>query len=252
MITSYETSKHWHWYSWDLLWKETFSNFSKTFAILQWLKILFNYTIYFSEGMWRKHYEDIGYLDKDSRQITAKKLCQQTNWNSTSNNISWNDSPTVSDSNQKFPHDFMVVFVNALEPICFKKFNFSEILTNYIIKIVLVAFLKLLRESNSLISIKVASKILGPKNHTVTVPLNTVFYTDNFKLFCCHKIITSFITEFKNLVHDKRKTTIYYFIHSTGKGLWISNVYWERVILAKILFKSRSFIIKNQYQRSSV
>ena len=119
----------------------------------------------------------------------------------------------------------MVVFVNALEPICFKKFNFSEILTNYITKIVLVAFLKLLRESNSLISIKVASKILGPKNHTVTVPLNTVFYTDNFKLFCCHKIITSFITEFKNLVHDKRKTTIYYFIHSTGKGLWISNVY---------------------------
>lgn len=98
------------------------------------------YTIYFSEGMWRKHYEDIGYLDKDSRQITAKKLYQETNWNSTSNNISWNDWSTVSDSNQKFPHDFMVVFVNALEPICFKKFNFSEILTNYITKIVWLHF----------------------------------------------------------------------------------------------------------------
>ena len=75
------------------------------------------YTIFFSQGKWRKHYEDIGHLDKDSRAIKPDKFYQETNWKSISNYISWNNSSTDSDSNQKFPHDFMVVFVNPLEPI---------------------------------------------------------------------------------------------------------------------------------------
>ena len=78
-----------------------------------------------------------------------------------------------------------------------------------------------MRESNSLISIEVGPEIFGPKNDTVTVPLHTVFYPDNFKLLIPWNYIYLY-----HGIHDKRTTT-YYFIHSIAKGLQISCVLGE-------------------------
>ena len=52
----------------------------------------------------------------------------------------------------------------------------------------LVGLLKLFRGTNSLISVGISTQILGSKNETVSVPLQTEFTIGRLKIFWCLKL----------------------------------------------------------------
>lgn len=81
------------------------------------------YTIFFSQGKWRKHYEDIGHLDKDSRAIKPDKFYQETNWKSISSYISWNNSFSRLRLESKVSAWLYGGFCEPIRTHLFSKFN---------------------------------------------------------------------------------------------------------------------------------
>ena len=119
--------------------------------------------------------------------------------------------------------------------------NLQEQLTGFRF---LIGFLKLFRETNSLISVGIRSQILDPKNETgycFCAVVNWIYYR-TFEGIFMSQIMSVFFTNSENFIHNFRTTNIHDFLHLNVYILQTSNMYWDRIILFKEFLTSQFFV----------